>query len=338
VSTLKIVYVRSYFSKFKTLYDYLEEALIRAGHEVYPFDYRAYGIPARIRRYHRFLDNAGIYRINKNFTRLVESVKPDMLLMLHGFTIHSSTLKRLKSKYKMITVNWLCDYPRDYEAACKYAPLFDYFFVSGTDALKRLRLSGHKNVNLFLFACEPRYHKPVELSPEERTKYASDICFIGSMYPGRLRMLEKISDFDIAIWGPRWNDIPHGSPLRSLVRGSSLDVEEWVKAFAAAKIVLNNISSFAPYVDNMMNTRTFEILACRKFQLIDARDDVLMHFTSGSELVCYSSIEELRKLFVYYLEHMDEAKAIAENGYRKVLQFHTYDHRVKEMMDIIKEV
>ena len=175
----------------------------------------------------------------------------------------------------------------------------------------------------------------MELSPEEREKYSSDICFIGSMYPGRLRMLEKISDFDIAIWGPRWNDIPHDSPLRALVRGGSLDMEEWVKAYSATKIILNNISSFAPYVDNMMNTRTFEALACRKFQLIDTRDDVLMHFASGSELVCYSSIEELRHLFIYYLEHTDEAMAIAENGYRKALQFHTYDHRVKEIMDVI---
>jgi len=332
---VKIVYVRSYFSRFKTLYDYLEDALIRAGHEVYPFDYRAYGIPARIRKYNRFLDNIGIYKINKDFTRLVESVRPDMLFMLHGFTIHPSTIKSLKERYKMLTVNWLCDYPRDYDVACRYASLFDYFFVSGTDALKRLRLAGHKNVNLLLFACEPMYHKPVELSPEEKKKYASDICFVGSMYPGRMRMLEKISDFDIAIWGPRWTDVPVDSPIVPLVKGGSLDVDEWVKVYTAAKIVLNNISSFAPYVDNMMNTRTFEILACKKFQLIDTRDDVLMHFTSGSELVCYSSIEELRHLFIYYLEHRDEAMAIAENGYKKALQFHTYDHRVKEIMDVI---
>ncbi|MBI5326768.1 MAG: glycosyltransferase [Deltaproteobacteria bacterium] len=334
---MKIVYVRSYFSSFKTLYDYLEEAFRRAGHEVYPFDYRAYGIPAKIRKYHKFLDDFGTYKINKDFTKLVESVKPDMLFMLHGFTIHLSTLKSLKDRYKMLTVNWLCDYPRDYEVACRYASLFDYFFVSGTDALKRFRLAGHKNVNLLLFACEPKYHMPVELSDEERKEYASEICFIGSMYPGRLRMLEKISDFDIAIWGPRWNDIPLGSPLRALVRGGSLDVDEWVKAYAATKIVLNNISSFAPYVDNMMNTRIFEIFACRKFQLIDTRDDVLMHFTSGSELVCYSSIEELRRLFIYYLGHMDEAMEIANNGYNKVLQFHTYDHRVKEIMDVISK-
>ena len=333
---MKIVYVRSYFSSFLTLYDYLEDAFRRAGHEVFPFDFRSYGIPYRIRKYNKFLDNVGIYKINREFSRLVENVKPDMLFMLHGFTIHEHVLKDLKERFKFISVNWLCDYPtKEYELACRYAPLFDHFFVSGTDALKRLRLSGHKNVNLLMFACEPRYHKPVELSQEEREKYASDICFIGSMYPGRLRMLEKVSDFDIAIWGPRWDDIPHNSPLRSLVRGGSLDMEEWVKAYAATKIVLNNISSFAPYVDNMMNTRTFEILACRKFQLVDTRDDVLMYFTSGSELVCYSSIEELRHLFVYYLDRTDEAMNIADKGYRKALQFHTYDHRVREIIDVV---
>lgn len=332
---MKIVYVRSYYSSFLTLYDYLEEAFKRAGHEVYPFDYRGYGIPERVRKYNRFIDDMGIYKINRDFTRLVESVRPDMLFMMHGFTIHESTLRVLKEQQRMLTVNWLCDYPREYEEACRYAPLFDYFLVSGSDALKRLRLAGHKNVHQFLFACEPRYHKPVELTPEEREMYSSDICFIGSMYPGRMRMLEKISDFDIAIWGPRWNELSHETGVKALVRGGSLNAEEWVKAYAATKIVLNNISSFAPYVDNMMNTRVFEALACKRLQLVDTRDDVLMNFTSGSELVCYSSIEELRHQFIYYLEHPDEAEEIAENGYRKVLQFHTYDHRVREIMEII---
>jgi spore maturation protein CgeB len=148
-------------------------------------------------------------------------------------------------------------------------------------------------------------------------------------------MLEKISDFDIAIWGPRWDELSHETGVTALVRGGSLDAEEWVKAYAATKIVLNNISSFAPYVDNMMNTRVFEALACKRLQLVDTRDDVLMNFTSGSELVCYSSIEELRHQFIYYLEHPDEAAEIAENGYRKVMKSHTYDHRVREIMDII---
>ena len=148
-------------------------------------------------------------------------------------------------------------------------------------------------------------------------------------------MFEKISDFDISIWGPRWDEISENSPLNFLVKGLSLDVDEWVKAYSGSKIILNNISSFAPYVDNMMNTRIFEILACKAFQLVDTRDDILMHFTSGLELVCYSSIEELRKLFNYYLDHMDEAREIAAHGYNKVKKLHTYDHRIREIIDTI---
>ncbi|MBI5682437.1 MAG: glycosyltransferase [Deltaproteobacteria bacterium] len=333
---MKIVYVRSYFSSFLTLYDYLEDAFRRAGHEFYPFDYRSFLIPARIRQHSGFLNNIAISKLNREFVRLVDNVKPDLLFLMHGFTIQPSIIVELKKKHHLITVNWLCDYPKDYELACKYASNFDYFFVSGTDAMKRLRLAGHKNVHPLLFACEPLYHKPVELTHEDKRRYSSDICFIGSMYPGRLRMLEKVSDFDIAIWGPGWDKIPIGSALTALIRGGSLDVGEWVKVYSATKIVLNNISSFASYVDNMMNTRLFEILACQAFQLVDTRDDVLMHFTSGSELVCYSSIEELRHLFNYYLSHRDEAKEIAMNGYNKAIKFHTYDHRVKEIMDVIK--
>ena len=332
---MKIVYVRSYFSSFKTFYDYVEEAFERAGHKVYPFDYRSYKIPSLIRERSTYLQNVSVTKINKDFIKFVDEIKPDLLFFSHGFTILYPTIVKLKKKHKCIAANWLCDYPRDFEIAHEYAPLFDYFFVSSTDALKRLRLAGHKNIYYILFACDPNYQKPLVLSTADKQKYSSDICFVGSMYPGRVRMFEKISDFDISIWGPRWEDITKGSALKALVRGSSLDTEEWVKAFSGAKIVLNNISSFAPYVDNMMNTRIFEILACNAFQLVDTRDDILMHFTSGSELVCYSSIEELRKLLNYYLYHKDEAREIAANGYKKVIYSHTYDHRIKEIQEII---
>jgi spore maturation protein CgeB len=332
---MRIVYVRSYFSSFKTFYDYVEEALIRAGHEVYPFDYKSYPLPEIVRQHSNFLQNISVSKINKDFVNLVNSKKPDMLFFSHGFTIEKSTILKLKKKHNLVTINWICDYPSEFDLAVKHAPVFDYIFVSGTDALKRLRLAGHENTHLMFFACDPNYHKPVELSPEEREKYSTEISFVGSMYPGRLRFFEKIADFNISIWGPRWDKIPPGSPVRHLVKGDSLDVNEWVKVYSATKIALNNVSSFASYVDNMMNTRVFEIMACRAFQLVDTRDDIFMLFTSGTDLVCYSNVEELRKLFNYYLNHPDEIREIAENGYRKVIKEHTYDNRIKEIMEIV---
>lgn len=58
-------------------------------------------------------------------------------------------------------------------------------------------------------------------------------------------------------------------------------------------------------------------------------------FDIGVDLEAYSSIEELVDKCAYYLEHEDERRQIAKNGYEKVCANHTYFHRLKEMIATI---
>ena len=54
-------------------------------------------------------------------------------------------------------------------------------------------------------------------------------------------------------------------------------------------------------------------------------------------MVCYENEEDLIHKVGYYLEHEEERKQIAENGYRKVKQFHNYEVRLKEILRIASE-
>jgi len=45
----------------------------------------------------------------------------------------------------------------------------------------------------------------------------------------------------------------------------------------------------------------------------------------------------LREKVAYYLEHEEERKQIAENGYKKVKEYHKYVNRISEMLRIIEE-
>jgi spore maturation protein CgeB len=51
--------------------------------------------------------------------------------------------------------------------------------------------------------------------------------------------------------------------------------------------------------------------------------------------VYYESFDDCEKKAEYYLTHEDERLTIAENGCRKVRQFHTYDKRVEEMLGVV---
>ena len=59
-------------------------------------------------------------------------------------------------------------------------------------------------------------------------------------------------------------------------------------------------------------------------------------FKLNSEIICFKTIDELKRLIEYYLRHPDERAQIAEAAYHRVLMEHTYDHRAKEILEMIK--
>ena len=52
-------------------------------------------------------------------------------------------------------------------------------------------------------ACNPVYHKRVELSGEEKRVYASDICTFGNIYYYRQAILQALKKYDLQVWGDR---------------------------------------------------------------------------------------------------------------------------------------
>ena len=68
---------------------------------------------------------------------------------------------------------------------------------------------------------------------------------------------------------------------------------------------------------------------------MDMRSPIKEFFELGKEIETYESIDELRKKISYYLKHPDERCEIAESGYKRVLKEHTYELRMKEMIEVI---
>jgi spore maturation protein CgeB len=100
--------------------------------------------------------------------------------------------------------------------------------------------------------------------------------------------------------------------------------------YGAAAAVLNiHYGAFGPrpVSGDMANTRVFEIPACGALQIVDRRRDVLALFREGTDLLAFSSGEELRARVEEALGDRDRARAIATAGRRAVLARHTYAHR-----------
>jgi len=98
-----------------------------------------------------------------------------------------------------------------------------------------------------------------------------------------------------------------------------------------------------PIRENCFTMRSFEILASGTFLLMknfkNKNDNSIqiMGFKNNTHLKLFDSTDELFKIIDYYLLHDREREEIALQGYNFVKEYHTYDHRIKEILEIIKQ-
>ena len=81
--------------------------------------------------------------------------------------------------------------------------------------------------------------------------------------------------------------------------------------------------------------RIFDIMGAGGFVLTNYQPDLLHFFTPGEDFVYYESPDDLISKIDHYLEHEDERRRIAANGHERITEHHTYDHRIREILDIV---
>lgn len=84
-----------------------------------------------------------------------------------------------------------------------------------------------------------------------------------------------------------------------------------------------------------MPLRAFDIMGAGGFLLTNFQPDFLEFFVPGEDYVYFESRADLMDKIAYYLAHEEERRQIAENGFRKIKEQHTYRHRVREMLNYL---
>jgi len=210
-----------------------------------------------------------------------------------------------------------------------------YYCVFTNDfyhSVQFLELGAQKAVALPVSACDPDYHRRYELTPEEKNRYACDICFVGALtprgfYAERVRILESLADFDLGIWSDDEALVRSRPRLGRCYRGRAYGTE-MIKILSATKIALNAHGCFMQWGGNM---RTFEIPATGAFQLIDRYDPAW--FEEDEEVLRFQDTNDLVSKVRYYLEHNAEREAIAKRGQARVYRDHTYVARMSRLLE-----
>ncbi len=239
----------------------------------------------------------------------------------------------------ILTSMWFVENYRIIEYWKEMAKRYDFFFIiqkgEFEEILLKLGVTNHHYVPL---AADTDIHRPVELTEEDRKRYGSAVSFMGAGYYNRRHILKSLADQDLKLWGNGWQN---SGALESFIQegGRRISTEEIVKVFNASLINLNIHSSQTTKgleeKKDYINPRTYEIAACRAFQLVDLRNHLKDQFDLTDELVTFDSEEELRRLVEHFLKNPKEREEFAHSAYRRVVNEHTYVHRVLDMLEFI---
>ena len=142
-----------------------------------------------------------------------------------------------------------------------------------------------------------------------------------------LDVLTNVFDVDLYTKSP----IPGALMKPRLHQRGTVDYDrEMPLVFRDSKINLNITSKT---IESGIPLRVLDILSCGGFCLTNFQPEIAEYFEDGVDLVMYTSMKDLVTKAAYYLEHEEERKIIAQNGFRKATQ----NHDLSKAIDAILE-
>lgn len=159
-------------------------------------------------------------------------------------------------------------------------------------------------------AAEPLFHLPLNL------ELTHDVAFVGG-----------IDLKDVHLYRRKCMKLMIDNGLKVFM-GKAIGI--WLGyVYSRAKIVYNCS------VSDDLNQRCFEAMACKRLLLTDkisAESGIDDLFKDGEDYVSYKDEKDCLDKVKYYLTHEPERLKIAESGYKKVIEKHTYEKRMSEML------
>ncbi len=172
--------------------------------------------------------------------------------------------------------------------------------------------------------------------PEEQIgndpKYQCDITTAGNQHSWRVAIFKHLTDYDVKLWGnpaPLWMN---ADDVAGMHQGHGVYNHDKVRAFRGASIVINNLHYGETWG---LNVRTFEAAGAGAFQMVDWRPGLSHLFEDGKELITYQSMVDLKQKIDYWLLRPGERRAIALAGMLRAHKSHTYEHRLKLLLNTL---
>ena len=227
---------------------------------------------------------------------------------------------------KHVNVMWNISHPED--VSTEEYNAYDIVFISSLSYASTLDKKLDTVVKPLLQCTDPDV-----FYPKYNEDYKEDILFVGktrSVYRQIVKDMFK-TGHDFSLYGGGWERFID----KKYIKGEFIPNDILNQYYSSCKILLNDHWDYMRDLDFPSN-RLFDALACGTFVISDKIDSAKDLFENT--VVTYEDADDLDKKLTFYLENEDARIELKEKGRRIVLSKHTFDHRVEEILETLKNI
>ena len=268
--------------------------------------------------------------LNRKLLETVIDDQPDVVLcVLLGYEVWQETLQLIRDQSTATLINWSTDDSWKYEQFSKLvAPVFHLYATTYASALEKAKKDGYKNFYLTQWAANSNSMQKPLLASE--CKY--QVTFIGTAYGKRPQLVSRLAEEGIKVecFGFGWKNGPvHSEDIPRIMRDSVISLN-----FGDSGIQWKGIR---PVRSRQIKARIFEVLGAGGF-LITENAEGLRNFYSPDEIETFEGVDELGSKIKKYLTEYAYRDRIAESGYQRTIDHHTYELRFSKLLDAAEKM
>jgi len=323
-------------SEFDSLEYHLGDSLRHLGHEFASFDLTLAGGKGKTAHYwlRRFSDSYDRKKATEVAHRILD-YKPDVVMGVYRY-IHPLTIEIIKKKSpSTIAIHFNPDQMVTLEQQQIIASPYDYYFTKDPFMQRFMKDMAGLNAHYLPESFNQRVHIAPQADRSIMEKEVGiEVLVFGSMYPYRLRIVDQLikAGVKVSLLGSQSRFF--NSAFSNIFNHVEIRGEGKSKILFGSKIVLN---CFHYAEVEGVNCKYFEINGIGGFQLCDYRPILKEYSPVAPGRYSYSTIDQAIELIRYYLPKPEERFEIAEIQRKHFLDNHTYDHRIKSIIEIIQK-
>ncbi len=205
----------------------------------------------------------------------------------------------------------------------------DFYFDASPDGVKK-SLLGIRNIDSLSFSANINVFRNYNYERQNKT------YFCGNLNTDRNDFISKLYKYELILKGFNWDKL-NATKNNFIISNRLVNQCELISDYNSYISGLNITQKEVSGYSSGLNMRGFEIPSCGMLLINDYRENLGDYFDLENEICMYHNIEELKTILDKLSKYPKEFEKIRLNGYKRVVAEHSYEHRMKKVLEVYSQ-